>query len=226
MTTGEQKMSLPTPKVKLELFPLKEYIGVNDKDPIKFYNLPVIGKMYRRRVELCLSELKGGESILEIGFGSGVSFFNLSRMYKQIHGLDLSADVQLISNYYKQKGINTNLLNGNVLNMPYEDNSVDAVLLISILEHLNPEDQMRAFMEIRRVLKHGGQVVYGVPVERPLMVWMFRLLGTDIRIHHFSTEKDVFQGASQFLQLTNIHKMFAPLRILGQVYEVGNFQKV
>lgn len=75
----------------------------------------------------------------------------------------------------------TFLQNGNVLNMPYEDGYFDTVLLISILEHLKPEEQSQAFAEIKRVLKPGGQVVYGVPVERPLMVFLFRMLGHDIR---------------------------------------------
>ena len=49
---------------------------------------------------------------------------------------------------------------------------------ISILEHLRPDEQDAAFREIRRVLRPGGQVVYGVPIERRLMVFMFRLMVT------------------------------------------------
>ena len=59
---------------KLKLLPLSEYIGVNKNDPIRFYNLPVIGELYKKRVELCLSKCLGGENVLEVGFGSGVSF--------------------------------------------------------------------------------------------------------------------------------------------------------
>jgi ubiquinone/menaquinone biosynthesis C-methylase UbiE len=210
---------------RLILLPLKEYLGVDEKDPIKFYNLPVIGRMYQQRIELCLAELKGGQSVLEIGFGSGVSFFNLHELYEEIYGLDLTADTQLITDFFKTKNISANLKNGNILSMPYPDNSFDSVLLISILEHLQPEDQLQAFSEITRVLKPGGQVVYGVPVERPFMVFMFRLLGTDIRTHHFSTEKDVYQAAKQVLKQVHIRKMFGPLNLFGQVYEVGHFSK-
>jgi hypothetical protein len=45
----------------------------------------------------------------------------------------------------------------------------------------------------------GGQVVYGVPVERPLIVFLFRLLGYDTHEHHFSTEKDAAQSARSVL---------------------------
>ncbi len=212
--------------VQLKLLPISEYIGVDKKDPIKFYDLPVIGKMYRRRIELCLEELIGGEKILEIGFGSGVSFLNLNDTYKEIFGLDLTADVDLIQKKFAEKKVNLNLKNGNILSLPYPDNFFDSVLLISILEHLKTSDQDKAFKEIKRVLKQGGQVVYGVPIERPFMVMMFHLLGTDIRSHHFSTEKDVYIASSQHLIPINIKRMTGPLGLFGDVYEIGHFKKM
>jgi len=211
--------------VQLKLLPLNEYSGVDENDPIKFYNIPIIGKMYRRRIELCLEELIGGEKILEIGFGSGVSFLNLNDTYKEIYGLDLTADVNLVQKKFTEKNIRLNLENGNILSLPYPDNYFDSVLLISILEHLKTSDQDQAFKEIKRVLKPGGQVVYGVPIERLFMVMMFHILGTDIRSHHFSTEKDVYAAAYRNLIPVNIKKMAGPMGLFGDVYEIGHFKK-
>jgi ubiquinone/menaquinone biosynthesis C-methylase UbiE len=212
-------------KIRLQLLPLQRYVGVDEKDPIKFYRLPVIGRMYQRRIELCLEQLTGGQSVLEVGFGSGVSFLNLSQLYQEIHGLDLTADVLQVSEMFANLGVQTELRNGSVLEMPYPDQSFDAVLLISILEHLQPQEQIIAFREIWRVLKPGGQVVYGVPVERPLMVFLFRLLGTDIRQHHFSTETDVRVAAQEVFGPGNITPMRGPLGLFGRVYEVGDYRK-
>jgi len=212
-------------KIHLQLLPLERYVGVDEKDPIKFYRLPVIGRMYQRRIELCLEQLTGGQAVLEVGFGSGVSFPNLSQLYQEIHGLDLTADTRQVGEMFAGLGIQTELRNGSVLDMPYPDQSFDAVLLISILEHLQPQEQLQAFREIWRVLKPGGQVVYGVPVERPLMVFMFRLLGTDIHQHHFSTEADVRKAAQEVFGLGNIILMRGPLGLFGQVYEVGDYRK-
>ncbi|HVN53272.1 MAG TPA: class I SAM-dependent methyltransferase, partial [Anaerolineaceae bacterium] len=125
---------MPEDTPRLILLPLSEYLGVDRKDPIRFYRLPVIGRMYQRRIELCLGELRGGERVLEIGFGSGVSFFNLNRLYHEIYGLDLTAEVELISTFFREKGIQTRLSNGTILDMPYPDETFDAVLLVSILE--------------------------------------------------------------------------------------------
>ena len=214
---------MPVPRLKM--LPISEYVGVNRDDPIRFYNAPVFGGLYRRRVELCLAELSRGERVLEIGFGSGVTFLNLHELYKEIYGMDLTANVTEIQAFFEKKGISTNLCNGSVLEMPYQDNYFDSVLLISILEHLKPNDQVKAFQEICRVLKPGGQVVYGVPVERPLMVFLFRLLGYDIHEHHFSTEEDVAQAARNVLQEKRLVRYKGPWGIFGNLYEVGHFMK-
>jgi ubiquinone/menaquinone biosynthesis C-methylase UbiE len=211
--------------VKLKLLPTKEYTGVNELDPIRYYRLPVFGKLYRSRVEHCLAELKGGDRILEIGFGTGLTFLNLKDMYNNIHGLDLTADVEAIEALFKRHDVPTDLKVGSVLDMPYEDNTFDSVLLISILEHLQPEDQITAFKEMHRVLKPGGQIVYGVPIERPLMVFLFRVLGHDIRLEHFSTEEDVSRAANEVLEQVRIVNMKGIPSFTGNVYQVGHFVK-
>lgn len=212
-------MAIPS----LKMLPISQYAGVNDDDPIRYYNFPIIGSLYRRRVELCLSELTGGDKILEVGFGSGVTFINLHEQYKEIYGLDLTAEADDVSKVFDELNIKTHLTNGSVLSMPYPENYFDSVLLISILEHLRPEHLEKAFIEILRVLKEGGQVVYGVPAERSLMTFFFRLLGYDIRQHHFSSEKEVRVSGEKYFRKVRINKI--NLGPLGSIYEVGHFKK-
>jgi len=209
----------------LQLLPYKEYRGILKEYSVIFYYLPFFGYMYRHRVELCLAECNDGDNILEIGFGSGLTFLNLNTRYKKIHGLDLTCDVKQVSQVFASYGVYPDLQNGDVLKMPYGDNQFDTVLLISILEHLKPHELEQAFSEIKRVLKPNGQVIYGVPVERPLMVFMFRLLGYNIRDHHFSTEKDISQTAGRFLKKIAVRAMKAFPSFLGDVYEIGHFIK-
>ena len=217
---------MPTaPAATLKLLPRDQYVASNETDPVRYYYWPVLGRMYRRRVELCLAECRGGERVLEVGYGSGVTFLNLHDQYREIHGLEIEADVTKVRDNFQQRGIATDLRNGDVLKMPYPDDYFDTVLLISILEHLKPHDQPRAFAEIKRVLKPGGQVVYGVPIERPMMVFMFRVLGYNIREHHFSTEQDVSRAAGELLEKVRIVQMRSTPPVTGAVYEVGHFVK-
>jgi ubiquinone/menaquinone biosynthesis C-methylase UbiE len=208
--------------VMLILLPREQYVGIEELDPIRFYYYPAIGKLYRQRVELCLAECKGGDRVLDVGFGSGVNFPNLN---EEIHGLDLKTDVDIVSKVFQDIGINTHLKNGNVLEMPYPDEFFDTVILVSILEHLKPEEQAVAFDEINRVLKPGAQVVYGVPVEHPLMVIAFRLLNVNIREHHFSSEEEVAEAARKVMRQVRIIDLKPAIPIIKSVYQVGHFIK-
>lgn len=215
----------PTPLPTLRLLPAEQYKGVNAQDPIRYYYWPVFGSMYRRRVELALGECSGGRRVLEVGFGTGLAFPNLHDLYEEIHGLDLTADIEAVKSVFEPLGIPLYLKNGDVLNMPYEDSYFDTVLLISILEHLKPFDLKQAFVEIRRVLRPGGQMVYGTPVERPFMGFMFRVLGADIREHHFSTEREIAAAAHKAFSKGKVLQMKSTPPIFGAVYEVGHFLK-
>ncbi len=221
MKRNQSKCGIP----KLKLLPYREYAGVDRDDPLRFYFRPVIGKMFHRRIELCLAECKGGQRVLEVGFGSGVTFLNLNDNYQEIYGLDLNVSVEDVKAVFKARQIETHLQNGSVLSMPYEDDFFDTVLLISILEHLKPFEQMQAFREIRRVLRPGGQAIYGVPIERGFMVFVFRLLGCNIHGHHFSTEKDVFNAADSILEKVRVIQMQSVPSLFGPVYELGHFVK-
>jgi len=208
---------------RLKMLPLREYAGVNRDDPIRFYGLPFIGSIFRKRVERCLSELSGGPRVLEIGFGSGVTFLNLNDMYSEIHGLDLTADAGAVTETFQRLGIRTFLRNGDVLNLPYQDGYFDSVLLISILEHLRPESLIPAFREICRVLKRNGQAVYGVPVDKKIMDYAFRSLGYNIRDHHFSDQKQVSAAAGTVFKEVAISNIC--VWPFGSLYEVGHCKK-
>jgi ubiquinone/menaquinone biosynthesis C-methylase UbiE len=110
------------------------------------------------------------------------------------------------------------------MHMPYPDDQFDTVLLISILEHLKPEVQVATMNEIKRVLKPGGQLVYGVPVERPFMVFMFRLMGVNIRELHFSTEADISRAAETVFRRVQVFDLKNPLG-MGALYQIGHFVK-
>ena len=210
---------------KLKLLPAEKYKGTNQFDPIKYYYWPVFGRMYRSRVELALNECSGGERVLEVGFGTGLAFPNLHDIYKEIHGIDLTVDIHAVKSVFESMNIPLFLEKGDVAKMPYKDNFFDTVLLVSILEHLKPIELEQAFVEVRRVLKPGGQMVYGTPVEKPFMVFMFRMLGHNIRDEHFSTEKEIEAAAHKAFSKGRVIQMKSTPPIAGAVYEVGNFIK-
>ena len=211
---------------RLDMFPAHEYATAGESDPLRFYTYPIIGGLYRRRVELCLAELTGGPRVLEVGFGSGLTFRNLLRKYERVYGIDKGVDLDMVTEFFRGKGMDVDLRKGTVINLPFPDMFFDSILLISILEHLRGEELRRAFRELVRVLKPSGQLVYGVPVERRVMRWAFRILGYDIRKHHFSTEIDVRRAASSVLTEVRLTMMAGPLGMPRNIYQVGHFKRV
>jgi ubiquinone/menaquinone biosynthesis C-methylase UbiE len=210
---------------KLKLLPKERYVTLSETDPLIYYYWPIFGQMYRRRVEICLNECRGGERILEVGYGSGVTFLNLSEQYEEIYGIDLCADAKAVTGMWGQEGLAPILEQGDLVRLPYEENMFDTVLLISILEHLKPHELATAMDQVHRVLKPNGQMIYGVPVERPLTNAIYGMMGVNIRAHHFSTQRNVSQAAERIFSRKRIHSMTSFIPFLGNVYEVGHFIK-
>ncbi|MDD5675788.1 MAG: class I SAM-dependent methyltransferase [Chitinivibrionales bacterium] len=210
---------------KLLLLDRIEYAGVNRDDPLRFYFAPVVGRLYRRRLELCLHECRGGERVLEVGFGSGITFLNLAKQYREIHGLDATADIQKVAAVFMRRGAAPILRNGSVMSLPYDNDYFDTVLLISILEHLRPASLTAALQEVRRVLRPQGQMVYGVPVDNCFMRFCFLLLGYDIRKHHFSSERHVAEVATRLFKKVSLTALKSAIPFAGNIYEIGHFVK-
>lgn len=177
--------------MELQMLATGDYRATGDSDPIRFYNTPLLGRLYRGRVARCINLLPSGENVLEIGYGSGVSFLNLAEKFQHIVGLDLHNEGPAVARSFDGHDLTLDLRTGSILDLPYANESLDAALAISIHEHLQPEQQARAFAEVHRVLKPGGCYVVGVPGLNAMMTLAFWMLGVNIHEHHFSSESIV-----------------------------------
>jgi SAM-dependent methyltransferase len=221
------KKQMQTKKPKLLLYPYHEYISIDENDPLKFYYFPIVKTLYRERLLRCLAQCRGGKSILEVGFGSGLTFPNLNQMYQKIVGIEKNdtGNIGKINQIFQRKGINLHLSSGDLLNLPYRAHSFDTVLVISVLEHLYPQNQYNAFTEIHRVLKPKGQLVYGVPIENSFMTFMFAVLGTRINLFHFSDQDMILSAARNIFN--KVHS--SNINLLGinrfSIYQVVHCEK-
>lgn len=176
------------------------------EDPLRFYYWPFVGSLFRRRIDGCLGLLGAGKRVLEIGYGSGTSFLELAARYEEIHGVDTHDYGPSIARVFEGEGLNVRLRRGSILDPPYPDGHFDAILAMSVLEHLMPEDQPRVMAQVRRLLRPGGMLVVGVPGVNRLMSLGFRLLGCDISQHHFSSPRVVLDAASTVLTIERIRR--------------------
>ena len=105
-----------------------------------------------------------GERLLEIGVGTGYYSFDLAEWVGPEGTLELFDLQQEFLDHVLRGAGERGLANlvptrGDATALPYDDASVDAVVLIAVLGEI--PDSAAALREIRRVLKPGGRLVVG-----------------------------------------------------------------
>jgi ubiquinone/menaquinone biosynthesis C-methylase UbiE len=105
-----------------------------------------------------------GERLLELGVGTGYYSCELAEWIASGGTLELFDLQQKFLNHTMQAAAARGLTNlvptqGDATQLPYEDNSVDAVILTAVLGEI--PDRAAALREIHRVLKSSGRLVVG-----------------------------------------------------------------
>lgn len=161
-------------------------------DPIAYYRRPLIGMLFRKRINLGLRMLgeRRWAKALEIGYGSGAVLLALAPHVDELCGIDLDADPAPVKAHLRAAGRSAALLRGNVYELPYQDGEFDLVACFSVFEHL--DDYPRGLRQVARVLKPKGRFVLGMPAVNRAMEWGFRAIGfKNIADHHVTTPRDV-----------------------------------
>jgi SAM-dependent methyltransferase len=184
------------------------------------------------RLSRCLEAIEGHSGkLLEIGCGAG-RYLRAFRHYRpdlELHGSDISHIALAEARTADPKGeIEYEL--GDALNLPYEDNSFDIVLLFDVFEHVT--DVGKAADEVARVLKPGGVFHCFVPCEGNRRT-IFSVLrhNKQIPIHRWKRDHighiqilttKAMQGIlnRRGLNVTNTTFSF---HILGQIHDVFDY---
>jgi len=133
-------------------------------DRISFiYDWLTISEQPYRELALELLDLQPGESILEIGCGTGQTLLSLAAAagdQGRVVGLDLSPGMlqQSRTKLGRDRGDTISLLRGSGLHLPLEANSFDALFMSFTLELFSLEEQHNVLGEARRVLKENGRI--------------------------------------------------------------------
>jgi ubiquinone/menaquinone biosynthesis C-methylase UbiE len=174
----------------LDLPPKGSLPKTDDDDPIEYYYKPAVGALYRERLRLA-AVLLGGRyrKALEVGYGSGVFLPTLARRSETVAGLDLHGQEAAVEAALARIGVQAELRDGSVLDLPYDDGAFDCVVALSVFEHLERLDA--ALDEVRRVLEPKGVAVFGFPVRNLITDQFFKAVGYEPREIHPSSHADI-----------------------------------
>ncbi len=119
------------------------------------------GKRYKRRVLHSIS-LRGDETVLDVGCGTGVLLEVIKTDYPRIDAIGIDPDLRSLEMARKrlaQGGLQAELKQAFAESLPLADDSVDVAFSTLAFHHINNEAKGKACTELFRVLKKGGRVV-------------------------------------------------------------------
>jgi ubiquinone/menaquinone biosynthesis C-methylase UbiE len=141
---------------RLRLLPRAELVKTGPVDYADWSYRPLLGIIQRIRFRLAASILRRYrlQSLLEVGYGSGVFLPELARHCDVLYGLDTHSQPEKVAAALARSGLSAKLSTGSVMALPFADAFFDAVVAISALEFV--EDLDLGCSEIKRVLKPDG----------------------------------------------------------------------
>ena len=142
---------------------------------------PLLARLRTQRAnQLIPAELRQGR-ILDIGCGS-YPYFLAHTAFKEKFAVDQLPMPKETADRNRIEFFELNL--NQEPRLPFEAGYFEAVTLLAVVEHLNPESMAALFKECHRVLKPGGMVVLSTPAA-----WSDGLLHLMARLNLVSAEE-------------------------------------
>jgi len=122
-------------------------------------------------------EMKGNEKVLDVGCGLGKMTVGIAKVLENVKviGIDIWNKMEIMGNSPERAYENARIEGvidkvefkyGDVLSIPFTDNSFDIVTAQSVLNNLHSEaDKLKALMEINRVLQPKGKFLMLEPLR-------------------------------------------------------------
>ena len=107
--------------------------------------------------------IKSDDVILDVGCGGGINVKRMAECAKKVYGIDYSIESVKLSKEVNEKLIDegkVEILEGNVKDLPFEDNAFDIVTAFETV-YFWPDIE-KCFAEVKRVLKPGGIFLIGL----------------------------------------------------------------
>ncbi len=131
----------------------------------KWYDLLAFPEKEHVKRGLKYLNVKNGEKILEIGFGTGEALLILSKQVGdtgKVYGIDISSEMTRIATSKLKKASlleRTNLMVGDALKLPFEEEFFDAIFMSFTLELFLDFEISTLLKQCKGILKDEGRLV-------------------------------------------------------------------
>jgi ubiquinone/menaquinone biosynthesis C-methylase UbiE len=192
----------------------------------KWYDL-LAGSSEKKFADIGLQKLdvKAGEKILEIGFGTGgglVSLVGLAGRTGKVYGVDLSTGMfRVAQGKLKKNGIlsRVELQCADAVHLPYPDNFFDAVFMSFVLELFDTPELPLVLQECKRVLQSNGRIgVVALSKQKRLSVrmyeWFHMRFPAYVDCRPIFARKTIEQAGFQIMDTTEMLMWGLPVDII------------
>ena len=176
-------------------------------------------EVFKRRL-ITQAKIKPGSRVLDLGCGTGTLTVLVKQTVPEAEVTGLDGDPQVLEiarQKAAQAGIGITWDHALATALPYPDRSFDRVLSSLVIHHLSGEDKLKAFREVYRILRPGGEfhiVDFGLPHN--VGAW---LMSQGMR--HLEETKENFNGRLPGMlseaRFIEIEEMASLLTIFGPV---------
>lgn len=166
------------------------------------------------------------KNFLDLGCGLGRHSILFGKNDFNVYCFDISENaIKRTMQWAKEENLNLHYKIGDMLNLPYENESMDCILCRNVISHSDTEGVKKIISELKRVLKNEGECyltlgskdTYGFKQENwPLIDENTRLRmeeGPEYKVPHFYADYDL------------IKKLFAEFEIISINQNIDYYEK-
>jgi ubiquinone/menaquinone biosynthesis C-methylase UbiE len=183
------------------------------KNPIVRYSF---AERLKRTLEFTYDKIINSKIVVEIGPGPGYFFPTFSSFCDLVVGLDIEDRMLQALRYMisKENLRNISLIKGDILKLPFKENSVDLVVCMSVLEHV----PLEAVSELHRIIKTKGSLIAGIPIDTFFSKMGRDMFGVGGHKHLINRYKEIRLELKRFFTITRKEKL--PFKILPDIFSL------
>ncbi len=168
-------------------------------------------KTFENKIGFDLSRIKG-KSVLDVGCGSGRFLELFKESGANIVGIDLSYAVDS-ANDNLGLNKNVNIIQADVFNLPFKDETFDFIYSIGVLHHTI--DTEKAFKCLPRVLKYGGEIGIWVYSNEGFFTRIYNKISEFYRIFTTRLSQQTIHELSNYMaNFYNLKAAKIPYRVI------------